>query len=77
MPETRTCGWHKCQHGADGTRATFHPVRSDQLFCSTECRLSRVAWKQTRGAKIVDHLIANDKPAIERIRKELLEEISQ
>lgn len=75
MAETRTCKWHNCQSGPDSTRATFHPVRSDQEFCSKDCRLSRVAWKQARGAKMVDPLLAHNWSALERIRKEIEKEM--
>jgi hypothetical protein len=53
----RPCRWHGCRKGQHRTRALFEPRRRTQDFCSEECRRARAAWKERRGAVLVDLLI--------------------
>jgi hypothetical protein len=76
----RPCKWHGCRKGQHRTRALFEPRRRTQDFCSEECRRARAAWKERRGAVLVDMLL--DAEGIEicdgdlgRARQDLIDEI--
>ena len=75
MREPRTCKWHNCEKGPGGSRARFTPSRSDQEFCSTDCRIARAAWRQNRGSTLVDLVIEGKWAELRRAREELQKEI--
>lgn len=73
----QTCKWHKCTKGPAGSRGRFTPSRADQEFCSTDCRIARAAWRQTRGSTLVDMLIEGRWSDLRKTREELKQEIEQ
>jgi hypothetical protein len=76
----RPCKWHGCRKGQHRTRALFEPRRRTQDFCSEECRRARAAWKERRGAVLVDMLLDAEGIVIcdedlGRARQDLIDEI--
>lgn len=74
----RACKWHGCRKGQHRTRALFTPRRRTQEFCSDECRRARGAWKERRGAVLVDLLLADEHlptGPLDEAREQILNEI--
>jgi hypothetical protein len=75
----RPCRWHGCRKGQHRTRALFEPRRRTQDFCSEECRRARAAWKERRGAVLVDLLLAEEHlplGELDTAREALIDEIA-
>ncbi len=75
--EPRVCKWHNCTKGPAGARGRFTPARTNQEFCSTQCRGNRAAWRQTRGSVLVDPLLNEDWEALKELRAQIKREIDQ
>ena len=75
MHNDRLCKWHKCQEGG-ATRATFTPARATQEFCCGKCRLDRAAWRQIRGAVLVDLVIEGKWKELRELRELMQREIA-
>jgi len=76
MHNPRACKWHKCNQGGDGKRATFTTARATQEFCSGKCRLDRAAWRQIRGAVLVDLVIEGKWKELRELRELMKKEIA-
>lgn len=63
----RPCKWHECGR-------SFVPVRQDNEFCSTQCRIDRATWRRTRGSVLVDPLIAGDWETLQQLREAIIKE---
>jgi len=73
MQGSLICRWHKCGH-------KFTPSDGRQLYCGPKCRVKRLEWAKTRGARIVNRLLDTNRKRVSDVALDewlkLLEEVN-
>lgn len=63
------CAWHGCC-------AEFTPEDPRQRFCGKDCQRKRAAWKERRGATLVDLLLSGNSRALIEAKRKIEKEVT-